>query len=57
MAANIYSERVLARGRKNKEGEIKSFKFVSDEFQATLGNKQAIDFLYASCLRKKGLLG
>ena len=40
---------------KIKSGEIKSDEFVSDEFQARYGSKQAIDALYNSCLRGKGL--
>jgi hypothetical protein len=44
-----------SRVEKIKSGETKSDKFVSDEFQATLGNKQAIDTLYSNCLREKGL--
>lgn len=43
------------RVEKIKKGEIKSDKFVSDEFQAQYGNKQVIDALYIDCLRENGI--
>jgi hypothetical protein len=40
---------------KIKSGELKSEKYVSQEFQIALGNQKATEDYYGNCLKGKGL--